>query len=49
VLAIAFEVLDEWITKIRIELQILPIVSVVVDERETSVVSDEKIRELVRL
>ena len=48
-LAIAFEVLDEWITKIRIELQILPIVSVVVDERETSVVSDEKIRELVRL
>jgi hypothetical protein len=48
-LAIASEVMDEWITKIRIEAQILPTVNVEVDERETSVVSDGKIREPVRL
>ncbi|MFW9835112.1 MAG: hypothetical protein ACFFEK_14025 [Candidatus Thorarchaeota archaeon] len=44
-LATACEVMDEWITKIRIAAQILPTSSVVEDKRETSVVSDEKIRD----
>ncbi|MFX1579061.1 MAG: hypothetical protein ACFFBJ_05395 [Promethearchaeota archaeon] len=49
ILATVCEVVDEWITKIRIEAQILSTASVVENERETSVVSYELIREPIRL